>query len=817
MSPILVLVRRELGETFRSPLAYVFLVLFLVFSQLFFVLDVFELGRADLTPFWQTLPWSIVVFAGLVTMRSWAEERQQNTYEMLLTFPVSEGQLVVAKFLSATAFLGVGLAATVTLPLLLFSVGSPDLGALLSGYLGAFLLAATWCAAGVFLSGLTRSQLLAALITLVSGVTSLVIGIPGITERFDARTGGIGGLLASAIGGWEHYAAFGRGVVELADVLFFVGWTVGLLYLNALHLTLRRNPTTSRTRVVGAVLVVGSCLLGGRLLSGTSLARFDLTSDRRYTLSDATLRIVERARAPIAATLYITPADEMPPGFERLEDDVTARLAELAAATGGRIETRVVYLDAARVVGGLGPTGPESETERTRERRLAEKGVTPFTVRSVEETGTTTRAIYATLGLAYGAKDEVYVPSIRPGSLDELEYAVAARVAGLVRARAPRLALHAGIDHSRADDEVGRPPPYAGLAAWLRDEGFDVVTTELRDGDRLPTDFDALVLMAPKELSERAAWEIDRALASGRPVFLAVQRGVWRMAVGRDGVRPYEIRTPTGLEEWMDAIGVRVTEDRLLDRDQFPWRYPTDDAGVRGRGGVQYSYPFQVRLTQAALSESSPATRGVSNLIHLWGTTVELDRRQLLAGAHQIDILVESPETSWVVPGDRALVRGDFDPAGKEQGERPLAALLRGRFEPTLSAAERPRWPYDPVAAEQGIPIAADPEYPDLVPREGALFVMSSARLFSDRARDSLDHRTLLRNVLDVLTLDEDLLEVRTRRATDRSFPRPSAGVALFWTLVPLAGVPLTVVAIGAFVGLRRRRRRATWNARHDR
>lgn len=812
MSSVLVLLRRELGETFRSPLAYVFLVLFLVLSQLFFVLDVFESGRADLGPFWRTLPWSIVVFAALVSMRAWAEERQQNTYEMLLTFPLGEWQLVLAKFGASLAVLCVGLAATIALPILLFAVGSPDPGAIVSGYLGAVLLASTWCAAGVFLSGLTRSQLLAALVTLVLGLASLVVGIPGIAERLDARTAGLGGLLASAIGGWDHYAAFGRGVVELADVLFFVGWTAVFLHLNALSLALRRSPDARRVRLVATVLVLGCGLLGGRLLSGTSLARLDLTADRQFTLSDATVRIVERAESPILATLYVTPAEAMPPGYEQLEADVLARVTELAAVTDGRVQPRVVYLDAARAV-----VGDDPEAELTREARLAERGVRPFVVRSVDETGTSTRAIYCTLGLTLGAKDEVHVAELRPDGLDDLEYRIASAVAGLVRRRPPRIALHVGPDHERTGDTEPRPSPYRGVADWLRAEGFDVVPTGLRDGSRLPEDYDALVLLGPKHLSERAAWEIDRALVRGRPVLLAVQRYSWHMAAVQGGTRPVEHHAPSGLETWMERRGVRVTGDRLFSADSVPLTYPTDDPTLRARGGVQTGYPFHVRVTGESLSDASPVTRGVGGLLHVWGTTLEIDEREVLSSALQLETLVESPEASWVVPADRPVTRSDFGAAGKAQQAFPLAALVRGRFAPTLSAEERPSWPHDAIAAARGVPPAPDPavERPQI--GDGALLVFSSARLFGDGLLPVLDHATLFRNALDVLTLDDDLLEVRARRATNRTFPRPAPGVALFWTLFPLLGMPGLVVACGVAVGVRRRRRRATWDREHDR
>ena len=114
MSDALIVARRDFSSIFRSPLAYVFLIVFLLASQAPFVLLVIPHGVATLRPVFETLPIAVTIFAALVTMRSWAEERQENTYEMLLTFPMRDRDLVLGKFLGAMVFLGFGLLATMT-------------------------------------------------------------------------------------------------------------------------------------------------------------------------------------------------------------------------------------------------------------------------------------------------------------------------------------------------------------------------------------------------------------------------------------------------------------------------------------------------------------------------------------------------------------------------------------------------------------------------------------------------------------------------------------------------------------------------------
>ena len=272
MSNVMTLLRRELGQLFRSPLAYVFLVLFVFLVQLPFMLQVFLARTADLRGFFGILPWFVVIFAALVTMRSWAEEQQENTYEMLLTFPMRDWELVVAKFLATYLFLCVGIVATITLPIMLFVLGEPDAGPIVSGYLGAFLVAAMWCAAGVFFSSLTRSQLLAAIVSFVLGLMSLFLGIAQVAEVIDGKVAGLGTIVGSMIGTWSHFDALGRGVVEVVDVLFFLSWTAVFLYLNTLYVGMRRAPRAGVLLSAGTFLAVGCGLLGARLLSDASMA-----------------------------------------------------------------------------------------------------------------------------------------------------------------------------------------------------------------------------------------------------------------------------------------------------------------------------------------------------------------------------------------------------------------------------------------------------------------------------------------------------------------------------------------------------------------
>ncbi|MCE9636171.1 MAG: Gldg family protein [Planctomycetes bacterium] len=629
MRNALVVARRELSQLFHSPLAYVFLILFVVLVQLFQVLALFAQGTADLRMFFDTLPWGVALFAAFVTMRSWAEERQENTYEMLLTFPMRDGELVLGKFIASFSFLLLGLACTLTLPLAVVVLGDPDVGTIVSGYLGNTLIAAMWCAGGIFFSGLTRSQLLAVIATAAIAIVSLILGTEIVGTLLGARFGWVGGLIESMVGGWSHYAAFAKGVVELADACYFAAWTLAFLWLNTLYVGVRRSPGRGAVLAVGTPLALGCAMLVGRITAGESWARADLTEDHLYTLSGGTVRILERAKVPIRVTYFVSPRDEMPKEYDALERQVMDRLHELEIASRGRIVARVSHQSAKNAVvedeTNIDDENPEkalekaaADPEKSKERRAAAKGVRPFPVSSFGATEQSTKLIYSTIAIRYREKDEELLQPIVPERLSDLEYLTANTVARLVRARPPKIALYLGPEpmdpqlkqmYQQMKREL--PDPFAGIEQMLQREKFDVQRIGLTAHEPMPDDYDALVMIGPADLDERQQWEVNRALREGKPTLIAAQRYTWDYRQVERRITANRTTTDPGLDAILDAQGLGVSRDismsgerrsRSTHRASRRTRSPRSPCSrrVRGRGP---SAP----TTRSSRSRSRPA------------------------------------------------------------------------------------------------------------------------------------------------------------------------------------------------------------------
>lgn len=224
MSAVLAVFRREFASYFATPLAAVFLVIFLALAGAFtFHLGgFFEAGQADLQPFFRFHPWLYLLLAPAVAMRLWAEERKAGTLELLLTLPLTLWQAVLGKFLAAWAFLGLALALTFPMWVTVAWLGSPDHGVILAGYLGSWLMAGAFLAVGSALSAATRSQVVAFVLTVVVCLLLLLAGYP---LALDFVRGWAPQALVDAVAGLSfltHFNAISRGVLDLRDVVFFL-------------------------------------------------------------------------------------------------------------------------------------------------------------------------------------------------------------------------------------------------------------------------------------------------------------------------------------------------------------------------------------------------------------------------------------------------------------------------------------------------------------------------------------------------------------------------------------------------------------------
>jgi ABC-2 type transport system permease protein len=238
----LTICRRELAGYFATPLAYVFIVIFLVLAGVltFFVGDFFERGQADLQPFFTFHPWLYLVLIPAVSMRLWAEERKSGTIELFLTLPIRLSEAVIGKFLAAWIFIGIALALTFPFWLTVLFLGDPDNGVIAASYVGSWLMAGAILAIGAALSAATKNQVIAFVLTAALVFVLIAAGTQTVLGLF---AGWAPDALVRAVAGaslFGHFTAITRGVLDLRDLFYFISIIVAFLAANAVLVDLTK-------------------------------------------------------------------------------------------------------------------------------------------------------------------------------------------------------------------------------------------------------------------------------------------------------------------------------------------------------------------------------------------------------------------------------------------------------------------------------------------------------------------------------------------------------------------------------------------------
>ena len=234
--------KREMRSYFGTPVAYVFLVVFLGLSAFqAFRANLFEARDANLRVFFQVLPGLFALLAPAIAMRMWAEERRSGTIELLLTLPITVRQAVLGKFLAGWAFFGIALLLTLPMVFTVAYLGDPDKGPIFSGYLGAFLMAGAYLAIGSFFSAITKNQVIAFVLGALACGMLVFAGSPSVLSSLQSAA-----FPAAAISFFEsmsfltHYDSMQRGLVEFRDLFYMVVITVGFLLCNIVILNDRK-------------------------------------------------------------------------------------------------------------------------------------------------------------------------------------------------------------------------------------------------------------------------------------------------------------------------------------------------------------------------------------------------------------------------------------------------------------------------------------------------------------------------------------------------------------------------------------------------
>ena len=228
MNKTLILAKKEINYYFNSPLGYIVISVFLIVSGWLFMQGFFITGQASMRAFFNLLPILFIFVLPAITMSLWAEEKRSGTIEVLMTFPAKATSIVLGKFFSCFIFLFLTLILTLPIPYMISNLGNPDMGTMLAGYIGALLLGSAYIAIGLWVSSVTKNQIISFVITIVIIFAFYIIGNSFIIGSFPPEIAAICKFLSFN----THFNSILRGVISLSDVVYYLSVIVFFLFLN---------------------------------------------------------------------------------------------------------------------------------------------------------------------------------------------------------------------------------------------------------------------------------------------------------------------------------------------------------------------------------------------------------------------------------------------------------------------------------------------------------------------------------------------------------------------------------------------------------
>lgn len=242
MSSVAAVMRRELKSYFLTPVAYVFIVIFLILSNTFtfYLGNFYERGQADLIPFFNFHPWLYLFLVPALSMRLWAEERKSGSIELLMTLPIEVWQAVLGKFLAAWLFTGLALALTFPIWITVNYLGDPDNGVILAAYLGSLLMAGGFLAVGSCISATTKNQVIAFILSVVACFALLLAGFSMVLDLFSGWAPQALVDTIASLSFLTHFESISKGIIDLRDIVYFALLIGVMLYANAIVLELKK-------------------------------------------------------------------------------------------------------------------------------------------------------------------------------------------------------------------------------------------------------------------------------------------------------------------------------------------------------------------------------------------------------------------------------------------------------------------------------------------------------------------------------------------------------------------------------------------------
>ena len=746
MKNIKAIFKREFKSYFDSPVAYVFLTAFLVLIgfMTFGVAMFYERRQADLTPFFFWHPWVYLLLVPAATMGLWADERRNGTAELVLTLPMTVWEVLVGKFLAAWAFMGVALALTFPVALTAGYLGSPDWGTVFCGYVGSFLLAGAAAAVGVFASTLSRSSVVGFVISLALVFLLLIIGFDPVTTAI--ANWGVPTAIVNAVAGCSlltHFEALRRGVIDLADVGFYVGLAVFMLAAAKTVTDGRRGASKGAFGlVVLAVIVVAADFI----LAALPL-RGDFTAEKLYTLSDGSKQVLAKLDEDVTFKYYVSSsAADMPMALKTYSTQVGNLLKEYARAAGGRLEVETY------------DPKPDSDAEEWAQRY----GVEPQTANPFGS------PVYFGIVAVCGDREET-LGVLSPNTEATLEYDLTRLITRVAWPDRPVVGVMTSLDGvlgGKANPmmmQMGQRPPQGWAAFSELAKDYDVKPVET-GAEKIDEDVKTLVVLHAKDLSDKTLYAIDQFVLRGGKLIACVDPfSIKDMLAARQQQNPMMGQMggqdgPSTLGKLFDAWGVK------FDTGKIACDLKASTKLNNGQGGVDDNPAF-LSLGKDNMDKGDILVSRLSQVMFPFAGSLSFEKKEMdLAFT---PVIMTSKDNSCAVDKMSVQFGGGVKDMVPDGHERILAARLDGTFKTAYPKGPDGTNDVSKALAEGkgSVIVFADS---DFLADDFCVRMMRTP--FGNIPQLINDNLSLFSNVIEQFAGREELIGVRSRGASDRPF-----------------------------------------------
>ena len=656
---------RELRAYFLSPLAYVFLAVYILVTGLstWNMARFFDTALADLTPFFQFQPWLLAFFIPAIGMRLWSEDLKSGTVDLYLTAPAPIYTIHLAKF--AAGLMLVITALSLTLPYwgIVTYLGTPDHGAILGLYLNLIVTGIIFLLITLAFSALTQQQVIAFVLSTFACLAFLVIGLPAVTSPLSAA---LPGWIANWLLDLSLYDVFARalrGIILLSDVVYLVGLVLLLFFAGLVILSAKRR-VGSRTGLPFntlslALLFVALPLLRGGIGHIAPAAQIDMTADRLNTLSPSAKQLAAELKEPIDLVFFYSETiGQDYPQIRAHAERVEATLNAFQRASNGQLRVRTI----------------DPEPYSAGEDLAITHGMTEVPTEGIDP-------LYFGISGQNRTDDLQSIPFLNPERDDALEFDIASLISTLDQITKPKIAILSG---SSAISENGGDGTASHISQKLI-EGFEIVWLSPTSLE-IPEDVETVLLIAPPDLSDYTAYQLDQFL---------MRKG--RLILMMDPAPLFSQTPPLGpkLSKWLSDWGIKPSDAILADTELG---LPVTTNGPAGQR-VE-TQPIYLGPGPSQFDRSDFLTRSLKQKLHIGGTGwFDVNGANRL----QASPLIQSSLQSYAVqPAD--LASSDLTPSSVRalmtplERSVPIALRLSGRLTSRYSdGAPEPDLPEDPV------------------------------------------------------------------------------------------------------------------------